>query len=238
VVDLIGHYFHKTPYEIIQLNTDGIFVEIDKSEETLNKLKVVKNRWEQAFSKDNGIELELVEYKAFYQADVNNYFAVRFDGSIKPVGRFAPKTIVKKLNDAPVVFDAVIKYLLDGTPVEDTVAKAEYADYIFQKSASGGYEMNGEHIPYKHLRFVASTTGGDLSFIDKGGKKKFGGSKYNNLKVGIVYDLTTDVHPINKDFYENQAYYWIYKMLSGIKKANKTTVEYKTLIAGLQVRSK
>jgi DNA polymerase len=60
------------------------------------------------------------EFTAMYAKDVNNYIAVREDGSYHCKGGY-----VKELNDLdydlPIVNEALKNYILLGTPVEETI---------------------------------------------------------------------------------------------------------------------
>lgn len=68
--------------EFLQNNTDGMTVYLPREYEWL--FDCYKKSWE----KDTGLELEQVEYSAMYIADVNNYVAVKKDGSVKRIGKY------------------------------------------------------------------------------------------------------------------------------------------------------
>ena len=100
--------------ELLQSNTDGIFVKVDKR--NIAELKRRVREWENR----TGLNMSYDEFTAMYAKDVNNYIAVRSDGSYHCKGAY-----VKELNDLdydlPIVNEAVKNYMLYGIAVEDTV---------------------------------------------------------------------------------------------------------------------
>lgn len=111
--------------ELLQSNTDGIFIKLNRSD--IPELKRRVEEWE----KRTGLKMSYDEFTAMYAKDVNNYIAVRADGSYHCKGAY-----VKELNDLdydlPIVNEAVKQYLLRGTSVETTVLNCK--DFrMFQK---------------------------------------------------------------------------------------------------------
>ena len=100
--------------ELLQSNTDGIFIKINRSD--VPELKRRVEEWE----KRTGLKMSYDEFTAMYAKDVNNYIAVRADGTYHSKGAY-----VKELNDLdydlPIVNEAVKNYMLYGWSVEDTV---------------------------------------------------------------------------------------------------------------------
>ena len=100
--------------ELIQSNTDGIFLKIKESDFDL--LDDVVYEWEQRTCLHMSFDL----YKSVYQKDVNNYIVVDFDGDTKRKGGY-----VKELNDLdnnlPIVNKAIVDFLTNGIPIETTI---------------------------------------------------------------------------------------------------------------------
>ena len=100
--------------ELLQSNTDGIFVKLNRSQVPELKRRVAE--WEQR----TGLNMSYDEFTAMYAKDVNNYVAVRADGSYHSKGAY-----VKELSDLdydlPIVNEAVKNYILLGIRPEDTV---------------------------------------------------------------------------------------------------------------------
>lgn len=96
---------------IIQSNTDGILVKYND----FTKIKEITEEW---MARTN-LELEFDFFKEIYQKDVNNYVFIGED-SYKTKGAF-----VKSLNnldyDLPIVNTAIVEYLVNKTPIEDTI---------------------------------------------------------------------------------------------------------------------
>ena len=100
--------------ELLQSNTDGIFIKINRSD--IPELKRRVEEWEQR----TGLKMSYDEFNAMYAKDVNNYVAVREDGTYHSKGGY-----VKELNDLdfdlPIVNEAIKNYILVGTPVDVTI---------------------------------------------------------------------------------------------------------------------
>lgn len=106
-------------------NTDGIFFVVKKKD--IPELKRRIGEWE----KRTHLVMEYDEFMKFYEGDVNNYIAIRSDGSYHAKGAY-----VKELNpldyDLPIVNEAVKNYLLYNKPVEKTIGECN--EFIkFQK---------------------------------------------------------------------------------------------------------
>jgi hypothetical protein len=95
-------------------NTDGIFFVIKKKD--IPELKRRVSEWEQR----THLTMEYEEYSKMIMKDVNNYLAVRTDGSIHAKGAY-----VKDLNDLDfdlaILNDCVRNFLIFGTPTDVTV---------------------------------------------------------------------------------------------------------------------
>jgi len=79
IVDLLEKL---KPYTtLIQSNTDGVYVVPNSPEDAVHAKTAVK-----AFERRTGLMMEIDHYVAMYQRDVNNYIAVRPDGTEKVKG--------------------------------------------------------------------------------------------------------------------------------------------------------
>lgn len=121
-------------FDLINYNTDGIMYHISKKEQ--EKAHQIISDWE----KRTGFEMELdPPIKKIIQKDVNNYIEVREDGSTKCKGGYV--NIVDggsfKMNTLRIVQEAVVRFLTDGTPIEDTVNNCENI-HDFQMIAKTG----------------------------------------------------------------------------------------------------
>ena len=149
--------------KLIQSNTDGILILI--KEKDFDKLDDAVYQWEQR----TGLHMSFDNYKKIIQKDVNNYIAVDFEGHVKSKGAF-----VKKQSDLdydmPIVNKALVAYMVDGVPVEQTILLCD--DLIeFQKivKVSSKYICGwkgGQKLSDKTFRVFASKRETD-SFIGK-----------------------------------------------------------------------
>lgn len=146
--------------ELIQSNTDGLIVKLHK----LNDYELIDDicwEWEQM----TGVKLAFDPIiTKIYQKDVNNYLFINEDGEIESKGAY-----VKKLstldNDLPIVNKAMREYMINGTPVEDTINAATQL-IEFQKivKLSGKYDYvyhNDKEYRNKCYRVFASKSDED-----------------------------------------------------------------------------
>ncbi|MEK4824485.1 hypothetical protein NSS71_07995 [Niallia sp. FSL W8-0951] len=143
------------PYaKLIQSNTDGIFLKVDK-EEDISIIKQVAAEWE----KRTRLDLEWEVFEKIYQKDVNNYIIIDKNGKYKSKGAY-----VKKLNnldyDLPIVNKALINYFTKGIAVEETINncnKLREFQKIVKVSRLYLHALHGdEKLPEKVLRVFAS----------------------------------------------------------------------------------
>ena len=105
---------------IIQLNTDGIMISLEKDE--LNTIYRINDEWQES----KHLLLEEDKIQKIIQKDVNNYVMVFESGKVKTKGAYVtygiPKAGAFKINnDFTIVKKAVIDYFVKGTPVETTI---------------------------------------------------------------------------------------------------------------------
>jgi len=104
------------PYcKLLQSNTDGLFLKVEKIED-IEIIKNVAKEWETRTRLD--LEWELCS--KIYQKDVNNYIIIDDKGKYKSKGAY-----VKKLSeidyDLPILNSALINYFTHNTPIETTI---------------------------------------------------------------------------------------------------------------------
>jgi hypothetical protein len=147
--------------EVISANTDGIVMLVPKEKEQTAAL--CAKVWEN----ETGFETEETRYKGYFARDVNSYFAVKTDDSIrdKVTGELKEKDRIKKkgpysevgsqsgtkLDTNPIVLicsDAVEKLLADNIPIERTIKESkDFTRFLTVRQAkSPGAHKNGEYL--------------------------------------------------------------------------------------------
>lgn len=191
---------------VVSANTDGIVVI------TPTGLEWLRDRCISSWELQTGLETEATEYTAIYNANVNNYFAFKPDGSYKAKGWYGESGVVPKASPSgkspgmDVCNDAVLAFLRDGTPVATTItACKDIRRFIVIKNAnnpSGGAieERTGENVG-KALRYyfaVGVTTG----FRYAGNGNLVAGSTGAKSLMDLPSEFPTDV---NYPFYIEKA---------------------------------
>lgn len=141
--------------QIIQSNTDGILVKMNKYED-FDMIDDIAYEWEQR----THLTLEFDEYRKVFQKDVNNYIIVDANGKYKSKGAY-----VKKLNnldyDLPIINKALVEYMVHNIPVEQTINECDdLKEFQLVTKISNKYThiLHGdEYIKEKCIRIFAST---------------------------------------------------------------------------------
>ena len=145
------------PYcKLIQSNTDGLIVKL----QSLDDYEVIDDicwEWEQL----TGVKLAFDPIiTKIYQKDVNNYLFINEDGEVEAKGAY-----VKKLNpldyDLPIVNKAMREYMINGTPVEETINNCDeliqFQKIVKLSSKYARVEWNGQQFTNKCYRVFATT---------------------------------------------------------------------------------
>lgn len=156
LLDLIEHLEVIPGFELIQSNTDGLIVKVPDTDEAFDMMDDICWEWEQRCSTPFcDILLELDCIREIYQKDVNNYLWVDGDGGVERIG-----TYVKELspvdNDLPIINKALVEYMVNKTPVEQTINQCDEL-IMFQKivKLSGKYDW----VEHEHCNPVITKTG-------------------------------------------------------------------------------
>lgn len=145
--------------QIIQSNTDGILVKMNKYED-FDLIDDIAYEWEQR----THLTLEFDEYRKVFQKDVNNYIIVDSNGKYKSKGAY-----VKKLNnldyDLPIINKALVEYMVHDVPIEKTINECnDLKEFQLVTKISNKYThiLHGdEYIKEKCIRIFASTNEND-----------------------------------------------------------------------------
>lgn len=147
---------------VLSSNTDGIEYVCERSR--VAEVEAIIYDWEL----ETGMVMEHASYKALYARDVNNYVAV-YDGYTKSKGAYGEPT-PKKNAEYYIVFDAIKKYLLDGTPLEETIDRCDdVREFLICRNVTGGGIWKDEYLG-KVVRWYYSKDG-DKIVSKKNGNK-------------------------------------------------------------------
>lgn len=104
------------PYvQLTQSNTDGVLLKLNSMDD-YDIVDDLVYDWECK----TGMKMEFELFEKVFQKDVNNYILVDEDGKVKTKGGY-----VKKLSridyDLPIINKALVEYMVNDIPVEDTI---------------------------------------------------------------------------------------------------------------------
>jgi len=116
---------------VVSANTDGIMLNYKKDLQTEVDAIIAE------FSARTGFMFEGTYYRTVALKDVNNYYAVKADRSVKIKGIYAPPNLSKNPT-APVVSKAVANWLATGKPFQQTLDEAQLVDFISVRNVTGG----------------------------------------------------------------------------------------------------
>lgn len=234
LLELACHLVQDCPtLKIVQLNTDGIMVSLDNTDEP--KWQEITQEWQDR----TGFELEEDFIRKIVQKDVNNYVELPFEGDPKIKGGvlvrgIPPAGAFNINNNAVVVAKAVKDCLAYGTPVEETVrAATDILDFqlvakSWAKCGNALYAYDGKLTEVQRVNRVYATTdyrAGTLYMIDPdtGNNRKISG-----LPAFCVVDndnhLTIDA--VDRDWYIRLAKRYVNDFL-GIKVRRNAAVTRK-----------
>lgn len=121
LLDLIEHLEVVPGFELIQSNTDGLIIWIPDTDEAFETVDDICWEWEQRCSTEQcSILLELDNISEIYQKDVNNYLWIGTDGGVERIGAYV-KGLSAIDNDLPILNKALVDYMVNKTPVEQTI---------------------------------------------------------------------------------------------------------------------
>ena len=126
-------------FKLLNSNTDGIAIEVDKSPEIEALIDEVAHAWE----KDWHFTLEKTIATNLYQKDVNNYVFKDEDGKVKVKGAYVTKFAEGNEQDTlAILAQAVVNYFLEGTDIRTTICNPENlaTDYQMIKKLGSMYD--------------------------------------------------------------------------------------------------
>jgi len=149
--------------EVFYANTDGITIRCPRNSQEL--IETIVFDWEL----DTGMVMETEVFKSVAIRDVNNFINITQDGKIKCKGAYAD-TGLSKGRLAPIAFKACKEYLLNGTPLEDTIHDCkDINEFLLARNVRGGGEFNGQYLG-KVVRWYWAVDGSTINYKTNGNK--------------------------------------------------------------------
>jgi hypothetical protein len=197
---------------IVQLNTDGIMIELDDSQ--YDQVQEILNEWQSR----TGFELEEDSIAQIAQKDVNNYVEVQPSGKFKTKGGYlvrgiAPAGAFNINNNATIVAKALVEYFVHGTPPENTINACDDI-FQFQIIAKAGakyreaYHMvDGVKIPVQKVNRIYATKDPRYGKLFKVKAENDSEAKIEMLPEHCIIDNDNHltIHDVDKQFYIDMA---------------------------------
>ena len=194
--------------KVVQLNTDGIMVSFEDYEYDI--VKEITDEWQNR----TGFDLEEDIIKAIIQKDVNNYIEVATDDKLKIKGGYLVRGIstagaFKVNNNATIVPEAIIQYLVNGIPIADTINACDDI-FKFQLIAKAGskysavhHVKNGRYIETQKCNRVYSTNDVSYGKLYKTHAETGRVSKVESLPPCCIIDNNNEltIDAVNKNWY-------------------------------------
>lgn len=230
LLELAEHLYADIPgLKIVQLNTDGIMVECNRTD--LGKLDEICDEWQ----KRTGFELEEDSVMKIAQKDVNNYIEVQPSGEVKEKGGYLVKGISsvgawKINNSCCIVATALREYFVHGTPVEDTINGCDDI-FQFQIIAKAGAKyreayhlVDGVQVPVQRVNRVYATADERYGKLFKVKAENESTAKIEMLPEHCIIDNDNHltIADVDKQFYIDMARKRVNDFL-GIKPEKKKT---------------
>jgi len=200
--------------ELIQANTDGITIYINK------KYTYLYDLWCSEWEKMTGLELEHVKYNRMWIRDVNNYISEYEDGKLKSKGTYWYPKSIKDYNgnwhkDHSNLASkmAAEKVMTHSWPVEAAIKLVTNPfDFMLRYKAVGGSKLYiGDQKQLKTVRYYVSTKGEPMKKVSppKGevGQYKRKNKLTDKYFKSVIEEIGKDawderIHTKNKSKYE------------------------------------
>lgn len=149
---MLAEMLEDAGFEVVSGNTDGIVTKYERAR--YEEMREIIAKWE----KRTNYKTEATPYKAIYSRDINNYFAVKTDGSVKRKGAYAVPGLREKKNPTNSICpEAVAEYITKGTPIAETIRGCkDITKFITVRKVNGGATKDGQYLG-SAIRWYMST---------------------------------------------------------------------------------
>jgi len=188
-------------FEVISANTDGIVTKVPTQLKQV--FDNILSRWE----KDTGFQTEEARYLALYSRDVNNYIAVKDTKKtssrdrVKLKGAYGEADL-RKTPQNEICNDAVIEYLLNGTPISSTILNCkDIRKFVTLRKVRTGAVKDGFYLGSTVRWYYANGVDGVIVVAASGNTvpKSEGAKPIPDLPASFPND-------VNYDWYINESY--------------------------------
>lgn len=222
-------------FEVVSLNTDGFDVILDKKRE--DEMRSIISEWEKYIGNDVLGQFEYTEYDWIIQTSVNDYLALKPDGSFKAKGDFEIDKELHKNSSLRIVPIALKEYYINDVPVEKTIKNhKDIFDFCIRQKATRdfhyeGVNENGHITVYNKLIRYYVSKGGEKIFKVKNEGSMSKAPKISQVEAGewkmkVCNHLTPGLpDDINYDYYIQKCEEIIGKVLREGKKPPKKQPE-------------
>lgn len=169
---LLIEWIEAAGIRIVSGNTDGIVILCPRSRQ--DDLLAIVKRWEAM----TGLETEETVYRAIYSRDVNNYLAVKPDGSTKGKGAFTNpwfendvRGTLQKNPAAAISLEAAIKRITHGIPVDQTIRECrDVRKFVTVRQVKGGALYDVAYLGKAVRWYYGLSSSGVIEYADNGNK--------------------------------------------------------------------
>ena len=125
---------------VVSANTDGIVIKCP--DDKYDMMHFIVDEWESITE----FETESTRYKSLHSRDVNNYVAIKDDG-YKSKGAFSHPGLMKN-PETSICNTSVIKYLMDGTPINQTIQDCkDITQFVSVRTVrDGALDQQGDYL--------------------------------------------------------------------------------------------
>lgn len=150
--------------KVVSANTDGIVTKCPN--QLVGRMNEIVAKWEQ----DTGFSTEETTYTALYSRDINNYVALKPDGTYKVKGAYADPNLSKTPQNQ-ICVKAVVDFLQFGLPIETTIERCQdIRQFVTVRQVSGG-AVKGDLYLGKAVRwYYAKGQNGTINYKKNGNK--------------------------------------------------------------------
>ncbi len=191
---------------VVSANTDGIVIKCPRNRE--NDLDVAIMIWENL----TGFVTEETRYAGLYSRDVNNYIAVKEDGTCKTKGTYsevgsALNSPLSKNPEAYICSMAVQAFLASGTPIEQTVMNCrDLTKFLCVRNVKGGAVKDDIYLGKAVRWYYAVEETGTINYALSGNKvpKSDGAKPCMILPTAFPNDIDFDryINDANDTLYD------------------------------------